>query len=163
MRKYFEVLFTALLFIPLTLFSQEPAFKVNISADSIGFGNYFEVTFSIENIDGDFTPPDFNDFEIVGGPNHSSMMSMINGKVTRSSSYSYFLSPKREGRLMIGEAQVRTREKIFSSEPIEIIVGANPDGIINSPQNSRRRYNPYNDTRPVPENQQEPKRKTYKI
>lgn len=163
MKRIFEVLLSTFLLIPFALFGQEPAVKVNISADSIGFGNYFEVSFSIENINGEFIQPDFKDFEIIGGPSHSSMMSMINGKVTRSSSYRFYLSPKREGKLMIEEAQVKTREKIYQSEPIEIIVGANPEGIINAPKNSNRRYNPYKDTRPLPEKQEEPKRKMYKL
>jgi len=55
--------------------AQDVKFTVAVSTDSILIGNYFEVTFSIENGDAkNFEAPAFQDFSIVGGPNQSSSL-----------------------------------------------------------------------------------------
>ncbi|MEL6866390.1 MAG: BatD family protein [Bacteroidota bacterium] len=157
--------------------AQTVAFEVKVSSDSILMGNYFEVTFSLENTKGrQFTPPSFEGFSIVGGPSQSSMTSVINGKSTQSLSYTYYLEPIDIGNYYIEPASIETEEGILESSPVEIIVLPNPDGIQQTPAPSRSRSFefftwPQPDLRPQPPAQEKEekkkkyrkKRKTYRI
>ena len=123
------VFVTGLLFGALGLMAQEINLKVEVSSDSLLYGNYFEVRFTIENAAGDFEAPDFDGFEVLSGPNTSSSFSMINGKVTQKASYAYVLRPVREGILYIHPAVFRTGGEVLETEPLLIQVHPNPAGI----------------------------------
>ncbi|MEL6943050.1 MAG: BatD family protein, partial [Bacteroidota bacterium] len=102
--------------------------KVEISTDSILMDNYFEVKFTLENADSrQFTPPLFEGFQVLSGPNTSSSMSIINGNVSQSISYSYYLKPKDIGNYYISPASIEVDGNILESEPIEVTIHPNPD------------------------------------
>ena len=68
------------------------------------------------NKDGDnFSPPNFEGFNIVGGPNQSVSNSWINGTRTFSKTYSYFLSPIKRGRFTIGQASIEIEGDIYKT------------------------------------------------
>ena len=72
--------------------AEEVNFSINISSDTVLMGNYIQVSFKLENARGDaFTPPSFEGFQVISGPNQSSSFSMYNGKVSQSISYSYYM------------------------------------------------------------------------
>jgi len=135
MKKF--LLYTVLLFSASYLQAQSnPGFSVNVSSDSVLFGNYIEVTFNLENAKGGkFDAPSFKDFRIISGPNYSSSISVINGDMSQSASYSYQLEPKDIGNFYIEPASIRVEGEILETEPIEILVVPNPDGIIERPSN----------------------------
>ncbi|MCB0629356.1 MAG: BatD family protein [Saprospiraceae bacterium] len=113
-------------------------FTVEVSTDSILFGNYFQVTFTLENAKGnDFSAPDFAAFHVVSGPNQASSMSIINGEITQSVSYTYYLEPKDIGNFYILPASVDVGEEILETQPVEIMVVPNPEGIKQSPDQRR--------------------------
>jgi len=118
------------------IYAQEQAkFTVTVSTDSVLLGNYIEVAFTLENAAmEEFQAPVFEGFRIISGPNQSSSFSMVNGKVTQSASYSYYLEPKDIGNYYIAPAFVVTEESTLETAPIEILVAPNPDGIIQNPQ-----------------------------
>ena len=116
---------------------QEQRFATEVSADSVLIGNYIEVKYVLVNLDGKFEAPSFDGVQIVGGPNHSSSMSSINGDVRKQSSYSYFIEPLEEGEFYIDPAFVQTDDKNWESEAIKIIVLPNPEGIIEKPSLSQ--------------------------
>ena len=120
----------------ISLFSQEEAkLTVEISNDSVLLGNYIEVKFTIENAEvKNFEPPNFAGFSIISGPNQSSSVSIFNGEVTQSVSYSYYLEPNDIGNYYIQPAFVDTGEAVLESVPVEVIVADNPDGIIQHPK-----------------------------
>ena len=137
--KKFILLFS--FFLSLQLNAQEVKILVETSSDSILLGNSFEVRFTIENAEvKNFEPPQFEGFTLVAGPNHSSTFTMVNGDVTRSVSYSYYLEPKDIGNYYIEPAIIDTGEEILETKPIEIIVLANPDGIIQKPNLDRKEF-----------------------
>ncbi|TVQ45600.1 MAG: hypothetical protein EA362_08525 [Saprospirales bacterium] len=113
-------------------------FKVEVSSDTVLIGNYFQLKFTVENARGGFVPPDFYGFEVVGGPNQASSFSMINGKVTQSASYTYYLEPLQEGILFIEPASIEIGGKIMETPILEINVLPNPDGIIENPHQLRQ-------------------------
>ena len=117
------------------IYAQEAKFTVTVSTDSVLLGNYIEVAFTLENAAmEEFQAPVFEGFSIISGPNQSSSFSMMNGKVTQSASYTYYLEPKDIGNYYIAPASVDTGESILETAPIEILVAPNPDGIIQNPQ-----------------------------
>ncbi len=120
--------------------AQDVKFSVETSSDSILFGNYFKVTFSIENASANnFEAPSFQHFSIIGGPNQSSSFSMVNGVTSQSMTYSYYLEPKEEGVFFIEPASVEVEDKIIETAPLEIKVAPNPEGIIQSPDEQKNR------------------------
>ncbi len=131
-----QLMFFIIFFITGTLGGQDVVFKVEVTADTLYFGNPLGVKYTFENIQGDFVPPSFEGFDIVGGPNVSNQFSMINGAVTQSSSYEYYLMPNEVGDLTVGEATLENGDGPMYSDVISIIVVDNPEGI-------RQRYNRY--------------------
>ncbi len=120
--------------------AQEARLEAKVSMDSILLGNYFEATFTLENISNpDFRAPEFEGFEIVAGPSQSSSFSSINGKVSQSLSYTYHLKPKDIGNYFIDPAAVEYDGNFLETEPIEIIVVPNPDGVVQQPKKQERR------------------------
>lgn len=110
--------------------SQEKSFTTEVSTDTLYWGNYLGLKYTIKNLSGDFQAPDLQNFQIVSGPNVSNQFSMINGDVTQSSSYEYVLKPINEGASTIGSASLLQNDQVLSTDPIEIIVVANPNDII---------------------------------
>lgn len=145
MKRLKSILFFALA-LPLFVFSQdEPInFSVSVSTDSILFGNYFEVKFTLENANGnDFLAPDFSEsFNLVSGPNTSSSFSMMNGKMSQSISYTYYLEPKETGVFYILPASVNADGEMVETQPLEVLVVPNPDGL-EQPLPSEQRRNPF--------------------
>lgn len=121
------------------IYSQQMAtFTIEVSTDSILLGNYFEVTFTLQNANGNnFEPPIFKDFQVMAGPNVSTSLSMTNGQVKQSVTYSYYLEPKDIGNYYIEPASIEADGKVLVSEPLEVMVVPNPEGIIQQPATRR--------------------------
>ena len=120
----------ALFFAGTILAQGEARFTIEISTDSILLGNYFEVKFTLENAKGDhFEPPTFRDFFLKGGPNTASSMSIINGEVSQTITYSYYLEPKDIGNFWVEPASIVVGDDILETQPVEVVVFPNPDGI----------------------------------
>jgi hypothetical protein len=118
---------------PILLAAQleaDQSFEIQISTDSILFGNYFEVRFQAQNIQGEFQAPAFEQFEVIGGPNHSSTMSIVNGVSSQSASYSYFLKPKATGAFYIEPAFLIGKTQEMETRPVEIYCLPNPQGLV---------------------------------
>lgn len=97
-------------------------FTASVNKTTIGTGEVLEVTFSI-NANGDrFAPPAFGGFQVVGGPNVSNSVSMINGVTSASIAYGYDLVPTKEGELTIGPATIMSGGRPYSTAPIKIKV-----------------------------------------
>jgi len=116
----------------------EPSFSVEVSKTEVLLGNYIEVSFTLKNANANqFEAPQFEGFDIVGGPNQSSSFSMMNGVTTQSVSYTYYLKPKEVGNLFVPPAYIKADGETLETQPIEIFVLENPDGIIEQPQRNR--------------------------
>ena len=108
-----------------------------IDKEKVALNDYIEISFDVQNAQPDaFNPPRFNDFEIAGGPNQSSEMSVINGVVSRNVTYSYYLSPKKIGIFTIPAATMTYRGKQFQSQPVTVeVVKGNGKSGYNAPPN----------------------------
>ncbi|MFQ5335567.1 MAG: BatD family protein, partial [Flavobacteriales bacterium] len=69
-----------------------------------------------------FAPPALSDFQVLSGPNQSSSMEWINGRMSSSISFSYILMAVKEGEFTIGPARIRTEDGVVSTRPIKITV-----------------------------------------
>ena len=97
-------------------------FVAKVSKKKLGINERVRIDFEM-NADGDdFTPPNFQDFKIVGGPNQAISNSYINGKRSFSKTYSYFLSPLRKGTIKIGQAEIVISGKTYKTIPISVEV-----------------------------------------
>lgn len=108
----------------------EDQYMISVVAnDTILDGNHFEYKIIIRNMQGDFTPPLFESFDIVGGPNLSSSMQYNNGTMFREKSYSYFLQARNVGQHYIEEAILIVDGKAIETEAIPVFVVSNPEMI----------------------------------
>jgi hypothetical protein len=99
-------------------------FDAKVSKKRLGINERLRVDFEM-NQDGDnFTPPNFENFRVVGGPNQSISNSWINGKRSFSKTYSYFLSPQTRGTIVIGQATIDVKGETYKTSPVEIEVTA---------------------------------------
>lgn len=108
-------------------FSQEKAvLTARVSADSIVLGNFFELTITLEGAAlRQLEMPALDGFEVVAGPKMSSSMSIINGKVSQTTTHSYFYKPLEIGLYSIPPIFVETDSETMETDPIEIFVVPN--------------------------------------
>ncbi|HQN55637.1 MAG TPA: BatD family protein [Saprospiraceae bacterium] len=118
-----------LLFWSILSFGQNEMLEVQVSKDSVYFGNQVKVTFIASNISGKFIPPAFDGFDIINGPFTSSSYSFVNGESSRKTTYTYLLQPKRIGEIIIGKAGFNSEGKELFTNEIPIYVRDNPNGI----------------------------------
>ncbi|QOD59709.1 protein BatD [Polaribacter haliotis] len=113
-----------LLFVLTTsLVAQEATIQAKVSKNKLGLNQRLRIVFSINKQGGEnFTPPNFTNFRVVGGPSQSVSQSWVNGKTTFSQSYTYIIQPTRKGELSIGTASVKIGGKTIKTDPIKIIV-----------------------------------------
>ena len=116
-------IFLCICIISAAVTAQEATLKTSISKNKLGINQRLRVEFSIDKQGGDnFTPPNFTNFKVVGGPSQSVSQSWINGDVSFRQSYTYIVQPKKKGELSIGSATVKINGKLIRSTPVKIIV-----------------------------------------
>ncbi len=119
--KFYITIFISLF--TLTAFAQEVQLTATVSKNKLGVNQRLRIQFSINKQGGDnFTPPNFKNFKVVGGPTHSVNQSWVNGKESFLQSYTYIIQPKAKGEFNIPAASIEFKGKKLQSEPIKIIV-----------------------------------------
>ncbi|WP_366521571.1 BatD family protein [uncultured Polaribacter sp.] len=120
MKFYISILITLL---TVSVFAQEAKLTAKVSKNKLGVNQRLRIEFSINKQGGDhFSPPNFTNFKVVGGPSQSISQSWINGKASFNQSYTYIIQPKRKGELTIGAASIEIAGKTIKSEPVKVIV-----------------------------------------
>lgn len=123
------------IFIVLAVLSQyglfAQTFQATANSTTVPLNDRFQISFTFEaqdiNAIKNFSPPDLNkDFLVLSGPNQSTSMQIINGAVSASISYSYFVQPRNLGKYTIGAAKLQYKDQEYKSNPIkiEVIAGA---------------------------------------
>jgi len=120
--KLFKHITVLLLLLSTSFVFSQVEFEARVSKKKLGVNERLRVDFSM-NQDGDnFRPPNFANFDIIGGPNQSVSNSWINGKRTFKKTYSYFLSPKKQGNCKIEKATIEIEGETYTTETIAIVV-----------------------------------------
>lgn len=125
-----KILLLILLCFVLTIKALPDSFTASTSNTSVGEGDQFEVSFTFSGADINsvkgFTPPSFKDFLVLSGPNQSTSMQIINGAVSGSLTYSYYLQPRSIGKFTIGSASISYKGGTLKSDllKIEVVKGS---------------------------------------
>ena len=101
--------------------------KFSVSAPNVvAVGENFRLTYTLNAQGSNLRVPAFKDFSIISGPNtsSSSSMSIVNGQVTQSVTYSYtyFIQATKEGKYKIDAATIATGGKDYQSNTLTIEV-----------------------------------------
>ena len=93
---------------------------------TVGVGEQFSVSFSVEARADDFKGPTFKGFSVLGGPSTSTSRSISwqNGKTTNRVEYEfrYYVSADEEGLFTIGSASCLVDGKRIKSQPFTVKV-----------------------------------------
>ncbi|MBO7468801.1 MAG: protein BatD [Bacteroidales bacterium] len=104
------------------------SFKV-ICKKQVSVGEQFQVSYELNSDGKNFESPNFNNFEIVGGPfsSSSSSVQIINGSVTKTNThtYSFYLKAIKEGNFTIPAATITVNKQKVKSTTAEILVTKN--------------------------------------
>jgi hypothetical protein len=130
MKKYiFFLIFISGLF--RVTYAEDIKFYAS-APNTVGSGQQFAVTFTVNAAASNFKAPSFKGFSVLSGPNQSSSSSMqiINGKMNQSVSYSftYYLQAGNEGNYTVAPARITVEGKTYESESISIKVVKSSQG-----------------------------------
>ena len=96
-----SITFLLILNLLFNLTYAQVTFKANVSKNELGINERLRVEFTMDKDGDNFTPPSFEGFRVVAGPNQSVSNMFVNGKRTFSKTYTYFLSPIKKGPIVI--------------------------------------------------------------
>lgn len=137
MKRLFYIILALIFVLPIGA----QKLNVQVSTTKPAVGVPFEIMFSTNAQMQDFVPPNFSNFEVISGPNHSQNIQFINGNLSQSSSISYVLIPKKEGAVVIGAAKAIINGQSVYSSPITLDVQKNPSGNNYSSASQQRNNN----------------------
>lgn len=122
-RQYKNILaFGVMLMLISSAFSQ--TFKAVAELKEVPQNYTFDVTYTVENGDLEkFNPPRFEGFDAYG-PSSSQNISIINGRMSKSVSYTYTLQPRKQGEFIIPAATAIVNGKTLQSNTLTIKVSA---------------------------------------
>ena len=122
MKKLFKHIGLYLLLLNTSLIIAQVNFEAKVSKNKLGLNERLRIDFVMNENGDNFTPPNFENFQIIGGPNQSIKTSYVNGEQSFSKTYSYFLKPLKKGRIVIYQALVTIDDKEYKSLPVEVNV-----------------------------------------
>ena len=105
----------------LTSMSYGQTLTAKISSDHLGVSENFKVVYELQGNGNQFTPPSFEGFLVLAGPNKSSNMQWVNGEFSSSTTFSFLLRTTKEGTFEIGPASVTYKGKKIQSKALEVI------------------------------------------
>lgn len=121
--------------------AQNVKFTASASQTRVATGQQFVIQYSL-NANGDgFDAPNLSAFSVLSGPNQSTSMSFINGKMSAEQSFSFYLMATKEGTYIIEPAKIQYNGKTLKTNvlKIEVVKGATV------PQSNRSAGNPSSD------------------
>ena len=134
--------FSFIVLILITAFSlraqDDVSFKV-ICKKQVVVGEQFQVSYELNGEGKNFEAPNFNNFEIIGGPfsSSSSSVQIINGSVTKTNThtYSFYLRAIKEGKYTIPAATITVNKQKVKSTTADIEV-VKDNSVITESKNS---------------------------
>ena len=130
-----------ILFLTINSFvlSAQVNFEATVSKSKLALNERLRIDFVMNQNGDNFSPPEFENFQIIGGPNQSIKTSYVNGERKFSKTYSYFLKPLKKGTLKINQASIEIEGEIYKSLQIEVLITDS----VKQPSDSITQY--YND------------------
>ncbi len=114
----------------------QTSFTASVSKNKIGVNEQFSLTFTVNESGDRFVAPDFSNFSVIAGPSTSSSTTIINGKVSKENSYTYYLRAKKVGIYTIGSASINVKGKTYRSgtSSIQVLQSTPNSSSSNSPE-----------------------------
>ena len=129
----------SLLFILLAVLSFGQNFQTQVSSTQIAEGDRLKVSYALDGSGQNFRAPKFNGFQTISGPNQSSSMSWVNGKMSSKISYSFILVALKQGTYTIPGAKITVDGKELTSNnvSVKVVKGSPPQTSTNSNSNTK--------------------------
>jgi len=125
--KRFLIAIIAILFNVAVYAQDDVSFNI-LCKKQVMVGEQFEVSYELDGNGSNFEAPNFNDFEIVGGPfsSSSSSVQIVNGSVTKSTTttHSFYLRALKAGTFTMPAATITVNKKKVKSTTMDIVVVA---------------------------------------
>ena len=122
MKTLYKHIGLYILLLNSTLVISQVNFEAKVSKNKLALNERLRIDFVMNENGDNFTPPNFENFQIIGGPNQSIKTSYVNGEQSFSKTYSYFLKPLKKGTLVIYQASVTIDGQEYKSLPVELNV-----------------------------------------
>jgi hypothetical protein len=110
----------------MTALAQNVTFVASADRTIVGAGEQFEVSFTVSapDVNGarNFKPPTLTPFAVLSGPNQSTNMQFINGQMSGSISFTYYLYTRQTGKFTIASATIEYKGTTLRSQPLQIEV-----------------------------------------
>lgn len=120
--KIRQVLTMMLLLFGFSASAAEISFTATVNRNPIGTNEQFSITFTINAQASNFQAPSFRDFNVLSGPNQSTSMQFINGNMSQSVSFTYYLQAKSEGTFRIDPATIEVNGVKIKSNALTLNV-----------------------------------------
>ncbi len=111
--------------------AQQPSFTLTVDRTEVSLGQQFAVTYTFTGGDpnklSDFRQPNLNrNFLVRSGPNQSSNIQIVNGKMSATLAFTFFVEPRKVGTFTVPAASiVYNGEKMTSNTAsIKVVVGS---------------------------------------
>lgn len=128
MKKIGKIHFSFLLFLggSTLIFASELSFTSEVNKTRVSLGE--ELIFTV-TVSGNYSKmprvkfPVFSDFMVISSK-QSSRYRLKQKEAQVISKYEFTLLPKKEGLLLIGQAEIEYRDKVYKTQPITIEVSS---------------------------------------
>lgn len=124
--KFWSMLFSMLVIVcSISTFAQDVQLTASVNRNPVGENDQVIYTLEVSGSTSGFPEPklpDFAGFRILGGPNVSTSVQIINGSMSSNKSYSVMLLPRKVGIFTIPAASIIHKGKTYQSNPIKITV-----------------------------------------
>jgi hypothetical protein len=98
--------------------------RSEVDARKIGVQDQIQLTITVEGSGApdEIALPALTNLDAVGGPFQSTQVSIVNGRMSQSRSFTYVLQPRAVGKAEVG--QVRAGDQVAPAIPIEVVAGS---------------------------------------
>jgi hypothetical protein len=98
--------------------------RSEVDARKIGVQDQVQLTITVEGSGApdEIALPPLTNLDVVGGPFQSTQVSIVNGRMSQSRSYTYVLQPRGPGKAEVGS--VRAGDQAAPAIPIEVVAGS---------------------------------------
>lgn len=121
--KYSIILFFLFIFINSVVAQK---FELTVDKTTVQQNERFKIYLTFNGGDRTsmkgYRPPNFKNFSVLSGPNQSSSMSIINGNVTSTITYSYIIIAPNIGEFTIETASLEFKGEVYKTKPLKIKV-----------------------------------------
>ena len=121
-KSLFAGLVLLLLFFTTNIFAAEITFIASVNKNPVGTNEQFSITYTLNTQGSNFQAPTFRDFNVLSGPNQSTSMQFINGNMSQSVSFTYYLTANSEGTFRIDPATITVNRGKVKSNTLTINV-----------------------------------------